>query len=68
MAAALSRSSVAAARRLAVQRVDSEPVTRRQERGEGHQLLLEADSEQVVLEKARVGLLCHTAWVVGEWV
>ena len=39
--AALSRCLVA--RRL--QRVDSEPVTRRQERSEGHQLLLEADSE-----------------------
>jgi len=41
LAAALSRCLVA--RRL--QRVDSEPVTRRQERSEGHQLLLEADSE-----------------------
>ena len=41
LAAALSRCLVA--RRL--QRIDSEPVTRRQERSEGHQLLLEADSE-----------------------
>ena len=53
---ALSRGLVA--RRL--QRIDSEPVTRRQERSEGHQLLLEPDSEQVVLEKAWVGLLRHS--------
>ena len=53
---ALSRCLVA--RRL--QRIDSEPVTRRQERSEGHQLLLEPDSEQVVLEKAWVGLLRHS--------